>query len=129
MVYQDGRGSEPMMEVGSVTLADALYILGEPQERKRYPEENSQMQIEDQAESCRCHDTRAARSVGERGPATACSLAAHAHLTPRQQSQRPSGPRVFLQAGGRQDHLKEQLAQHALLIQVQLAVPHARMQD
>ena len=25
-VYQDGRGSEPMIEVGSVTLAEALYI-------------------------------------------------------------------------------------------------------
>ena len=26
-VYQDGRGSEPMIEVGSITLAEALNIV------------------------------------------------------------------------------------------------------
>jgi hypothetical protein len=29
-VYQAGRGSEPIMEVGSITLADALNILLSP---------------------------------------------------------------------------------------------------
>src|ERR1044072_4106992 len=33
-VYQDGRGSEPMIDVGSTTLAEALYIRIPPGRRE-----------------------------------------------------------------------------------------------